>query len=100
MTSEDAVGFVKTSLANSLTIKDISLAGGSTVKVVVDFRSRDTSVLSRIHLASVGLKNASSNQFSLVVVPYDGTQFVESNLGISKPPNMRVVTAIGAKVPE
>ncbi|MGA0383393.1 MAG: hypothetical protein ACO3L1_00155 [Flavobacteriaceae bacterium] len=100
MNSEEAVAFVKTSLANSLSIKDVSLSGGSTVRVVVDFRGRDMAVLPRIHLASVGLKNASSNQFSLVVVPYDGTQFVESNLGVSKPPNMRVVTAVGAKVPE
>lgn len=99
MTAEQAVSFVKTALSQSRNVKDVVIAGGSTVRVTVDFRYRDISTQEKLHITEVSLKKASANKFGLIVLPYKNVQVVESNLGVTKSSSMRVVTAIGSNPP-
>ena len=99
MTAEQAVSFVKTALSQSRNVKDVVIAGGSTVCVTVDFRYRDISIQEKLNITELSLKKASANKFGLVVAPYKDVQVVESNLGVTKSPAVRVVTAIGSNPP-
>lgn len=100
MTAEQAVSFVTTALAQSNNIVSVELSGAKVVKVTADFRQRDTALQEKLSLTAKNLKSSSQNEFSLVVVPYEGVQVVESNYGRSKVPDMRVVTAVGQNPPD